>query len=270
MNDSTRLNGKNYPRNITLLRPPGSKVVEFMVICKNEIGALAAISGILAKANLNIEVKYGHADRDSNAYLLILYADFSNSPSSLDQITKDLKDLPVVNKVEIDDDQRRRFDNFLFPIVGVQDNRAVIMDLNALVKLEQSLFEKIGSGGHAFLFQMGRDYSIENGKILKSGDFAQDRESQLKNLVDLLKTSGWGIFDIRKLWNGFDIVISEPHLLDGHTFVDIRFIYGMLAGALQSIFDEEFYVLDTRYDTRANTILLELRTRKNNDTNNGA
>ena len=269
MSDSTRATRKNYPRNIALLRPSGPKIVEFMIICKNEIGALAAISGIFAKQNLNIEVTYGHADRQGNEYLLILYADFSNSTYTVDQITKDLKDLPVIQKVEVDIDQRRHFDDFLFPLVSVDNDRAVIMDLNALIKLEQSLFEKIGSGGHAFLYQMGRDYSLENSKFLKSSNFSQDRESQLKNLADSLKAAGWGIFDIRKLWNGFDVVISEPQLLDGHTFVDTRFIYGMLAGSLQAIFGEEFYVLETRYDTRANTILLELRTRRKDDSNRG-
>jgi hypothetical protein len=230
-----------------------------MIICKNEIGALASISGIFAKQNLNIEITYGHADKQGNAYLLILYADFSNSSYSVDQTVKDLKDLPVIQMVEVDIDQRRHFDDFLYPIVGVDGDRTVIMGLNALIKIEQIMFEKIGSGGHAFLYQMGKDYSIENSKILKSSNFAQDQESQLKNLADSLKAAGWGIFDIRKIWNGFDVVISEPHLLDGHTFVDTRFIYGMLAGSLQSICGEEFFVLETRYDTRENSILLKLR-----------
>jgi len=270
MNDSSHSARKNYPRNISLLRPAGNKVIEFMIICKNEIGALAAISGIFAKENLNIEITYGHADRQGNSYLLILYADFSNSSSTVDQIIKDLKELPVIHMVEVDIDQKRHFDDFLYPVVGVDGDRAVVMGLNALIKLEQTMFEKIGSGGHAFLYQMGKDYSIENSKILKSGNFAQDQESQLKNLADSPKAAGWGIFDIRKLWNGFDVLISEPHLLDGHTFVDTRFIYGMLAGSLQSIFAEEFFVLETRYDTRANTILLKLRTRtKDNHGRNG-
>ena len=56
-------------------------------------------------------------------------------------------------------------------------------------------------------------------------------------------------------------MISQPHLLDGHTFVDTRFIYGMLAGSLQSICGEEFFVLETTYNTRENSILLKLRTR---------
>jgi hypothetical protein len=259
MNDSTHPARKNYPRNIALIRPSGNKVIEFMIICKNEIGALASISGIFAKQNLNIDITYGHADKQGNAYLLILYADFSNSSYSVDQTVKDLKDLPVIQMVEVDIDQRRHFDDFLYPIVGVDGDRTVIMGLNALIKIEQIMFEKIGSGGHAFLYQMGKDYSIENSKILKSSNFAQDQESQLKNLADSLKAAGWGIFDIRKIWNGFDVVISEPHLLDGHTFVDTRFIYGMLAGSLQSICGEEFFVLETRYDTRENSILLKLR-----------
>ena len=91
MNDSSHSARKNYPRNISLLRPAGNKVIEFMIICKNEIGALAAISGIFAKENLNIEITYGHADA-GNSYLLILYADFSNSSSTVDQIIKNLRD----------------------------------------------------------------------------------------------------------------------------------------------------------------------------------
>jgi len=250
---------KNYPRNIALLRPAGSKVIEFMIICKNEIGALAAISGVFAKQNINMEITYGHADRHDNAYLLILYADFANSTSTADQVVKDLKELMVTQLVEVDADQKRHFDDFLYPIVGVDDDRAVIMGLNALVKLEQTMFEKIGSGGHAFLYQMGKDYSIENSKILKTSTFPQDQESQLKNLADSLKAAGWGIFDVRRIWNGFDVMISQPFLLDGHTFVDTRFIYGMLAGSLQSISGEELFVLETTYDTRENKILLKLR-----------
>jgi predicted amino acid-binding ACT domain protein len=270
MNDPSHQMRKNYPRNIALLRPAGNKVIEFMIISKNEIGVLASISGVFARQNINIEVTYGHADRQGNAYLLILYADFSNSPCTVDQIVKDLKDLPVTHMVEVDIDQKRHFDDFLYPIVSVDGERAVIMGLNALIKLEQTMFEKIGSGGHAFLYQMGKDYSIENSKILKSSNFPQDRESQLKNLADSLKAAGWGIFDMRKIWNGFDIVISQPYLLDGHTFVDTRFIYGMLAGSLQSIFEEEFFVLETRYDTRENSILLKLRTKtKDNHGHNG-
>jgi hypothetical protein len=240
-------------------------MIEFMVICRNEIGALTAISGIFAKHNLNIEVTYGHADREGNSYLLVLYADFSDTPCTIDQVVKELKDLLVVHQVEVDSDAKRRFDNFLYPIVNVDEDRAVIMGLNALIKLEQILFEKIGSGGSAFLFQMGRDYSIENFKILKSNGFAQDPESQLKNLCDFLKTSGWGIFEIRKVSSGFDVIISDPQLLDGHTFVDTRFIYGMLAGALQSIYGDEFYVLETRYDTRTNSILAKFRTKKKDE-----
>ena len=210
-----------------------------MIICQNEIGALTTISGIFAKHGVNIEVTYGHADRKGNTYLLILYADFSISSCTSDQAVEELKDLPVVHEVEVDSDFRRRFDNFLYPILNVDEDRAVIMGLNALVKLEQILFEKLGSLGPVFLFQMGKDYAIENFKILRTGGFPQNQESQLRNLCDFLKASGWGVFEIRKLWDGFDVVISEPHLLDGHTFVDTRFIYGMLAGSLQAIFGEE-------------------------------
>jgi len=237
-------------------------MVEFMIVCRNEIGALTAISGIFAKHDLNIEVTYGHADREGNSYLLVLYADFSDASSTIDQVVKELKDLMVVHQVEVDSDVRRRFDNFLYPIVNVDEDRAVIMGLNALIKLEQILFEKIGSGGSAFLFQMGKDYSIENFKILKSNSFGEDSDSQLRNLCDFLKTSGWGVFETRKISSGFDVSIIDPQLLDGHTFVDTRFIYGMLAGALQSIYGDEFYVLETRYDTRTNSILAKFRTKK--------
>ena len=236
-------------------------MVEYMIICRNEIGALTAISGIFAKHNLNIEVTYGHADREDNSYLLVLYADFSNASCIIEQTVKELKDLLVVHRVEVDSDAKRHFDNFLYPIVNVDEDRAVILGLNALIKLEQTLFEKIGSGGSAFLFQMGKDYSIENFKALKSNSFAQDPTSQLRNLCDFLKMSGWGIFDIRRVPNGFDVLISDPQLLDGHTFVDTRFIYGMLAGALQSIFGEDFYVLETRYEIRTNSILAKFRTK---------
>lgn len=255
----------HHNRNIALLRPPGNKIIEFLVACKNETGVLATISGIFANHSLNIEVAYGHAEREGNSYLLILYADFSVSSCTIDQVVKELKDQPAIHQVEVDTDMRRRFDNFLYPIVTVDEERAVIMGLNALTKLEQVLYEKIGSGGSAFLFQMGKDYSLENFKILRSSGFAQDEESQLRNLSDFLKASGWGIFEIRKLWNGFDVAIFEPHLLDGHTFVDTRFMYGMLAGSLQSIFGEEFYILETRYDTRANSILVKLRVRKKDE-----
>ncbi len=178
---------------------------------------------------------------------------------------EELKALPIAHEVEVDLDLRRHFDNFLYPILNVDEDRAVIMGLNALTKLEQILYEKIGSGGSAFLFQMGRGYAIENFKILTTSSFAQDQESQLRNLCDFLKSSGWGIFEIRKLWNGFDVMVTEPYLLDGHTFVDNRFIYGLLAGSLQAIFGEELYVLESKYDTRANTILVNLRSRRKDE-----
>ncbi len=249
-------------RYIALIRPPGNIMVEYKIICRNEIGALTAISGIFSKHDLNIEVTYGHADRQDKNYLLILYADFSNASCTIEQTVKELKELPVVHQVEIDADVRRRFDNFLYPIVNVDEERAVIMGLNALIKLEQTLCEKIGSGGAAFLFEMGKYYSMENFKILKFEGFAQDPDSLLTNLRDFLKSSGWGIFEMKRVHGGFDVMISDPQLLDGHTFVDTRFIYGMLAGALQSIFREDFFVLETRYDTRANSILARLRSKK--------
>ncbi len=237
-------------------------MIEYMITCRNEIGALSAISGIFAKHDLNIEVTYGHAERQGSNYLLILYADFANASCTVEQTVKELKELLVVHQVEVDADARQRFDNFLYPVINVDEDRAVIMGLNALIKLEQTLCERIGSGGSAFLFEMGKNYSIENFKILKANFFAQDPDSQLRNLGDFLKASGWGIFDIKRVPGGFDVMISDPQLLDGHTFVDTRFMYGMLAGALQSIFGEAFFVLETRYDTRANFILVKLRVKK--------
>lgn len=237
-------------------------MVEYMITCRNEVGVLASISGIFSKHDLNIEVTYGHADRQGNNYLLILYADFSNAPCTIEQTVKELKELLAIDHVEVDADSRRRFDNFLYPIINVDEERAVIMGLNALIKLEQTLYEKIGSGGSAFLFEMGKYYSIENFKVLKSNGFAQDPDSQLRNLSDFLKSSGWGVFEMKRVPGGFDVMISDPQLLDGHTFVDTRFIYGMLAGALKSIFGEDLFVLETRYDTRSNSILAKLRAKK--------
>jgi len=260
MNSTISQSRNSHARNIFLERPPGNKVIEFLIICKNEIGSLAAISNVFAGQNVNIEIAYGHADRRGNQYLLIIYADFSNSTAVVEQTVKELKELMSVRSVEIDTDQTRHFDDFLFPVVGVDSDRAVVMDLNGLIKLEQLMFEKIGSAGHAFLYQMGKDYSAENNKILKSDVFQQDQESLLRNLADLLKAAGWGRFEIRKLAGGFDIVVRGPQLLDGEAFVDSRFFYGMLAGSLQSIFGEELNVIETRYDIHEKTVFLKLRT----------
>lgn len=262
MNGLARPARKNYPRNIALIKPQGNKITEFLIICKNEIGALASIAAIFAKQNVNIEIAYGHADHADNRYLLVLYADFSNSPVLVEQVVTELRALFVTHNVEIDADQTKQFDDFLFPILGFQQDRAVVMGLNALIKLEQNMFEKIGSGAHAFLFQMGKDYSTENSKVLRSSNFQQDQESQLRNLIDSMKAAGWGRFHIKQLSDGFDVVITDLQLLDGHTFVDTRFMYGMLAVLLQSIFGEEFYVIETRYDTRENLVFLKLRIKK--------
>jgi len=128
------------------------------------------------------------------------------------------------------------------------------------------MFQKIGSGAYAFLFQMGKDYSTENSKALRSNNFPHDQASQLRNLIDSLKAAGWGRFYIKKLSDGFDVAIADSQLMDGHTFVDSRFLYGVLAGSLQSIFGEEFYVFETRYDARENLLFVRFRKKRSKAT----
>jgi ACT domain len=237
----------------------GEWVYEFVVGGRDEIGGFAKVIEIFSKHNANIRSIYeAPSDEEKHEFVSNMFCDLKRADCTVEQLLKELRNLPFVRRAYSADMRGRLFDKFLFPVF-VMKNRAILFRAQPLLNIEKRLIERFGSSGGAIMFDEGKAYAEETVRQYKVALPGVSSDVLLENIQDGLRATGWGIFDFWRIPEGFEVTVSEPPIMEDKSYKEDRFLYGAVAKMLESLYGEELALSTSSLDEKTKKLVFRLR-----------
>jgi predicted transcriptional regulator len=135
----------------------------------------------------------------------------------------------------------RTFSNYLFPLLVTNNRRAVILDAESLLAVEDSLKgldQDQAKAVRTMLFEQGRSQGHRIIEDLKSDAISPDKqvEYMTEAVKGYLRASGWGVFGSNLDRDIYQVNINEPPFVEtnGSYFAGGSYLEGLIAGLLES------------------------------------
>ena len=253
-----------FPRNVDIVAHTGSgskKTYEFLAQCRDEVGALARLAGVMADNNVNLFTNGGFYSHGQGKFIWAAFADLTASKSPVEDVVSELKHLSFVIDVQTTEIRDVLFDHYLFPVM-MNGQRASIFQMAPLLRVGQRLLRTLGSGGLFIMFEEGRLYALEvlkqYAETLPLTANATTTDILLRNAEALMRNAGWGLFrfDASKFESvgTINVVIVEPPIAAVPDCQEDWFTNGAAAGIIEYIFSEKVGVISSKYDGSTRTM----------------
>ena len=238
---------KYFPRNLAISYKPGFKVYEFLVVWKHEFGSLVMILDVLSRHRVKVLLTHSQLDEDTGMAVGTYYCDLTQADQPVESLRKEIQGLDFVRSADYVSTEQAMFDKFLFPVTIWGRNRVLIIRLDPLLNIEKRLGQELGSAGGAIMFREGEGYATETlvqyRKVL--GNVTE--QALMENVKDGLRATGWGVFDFQTTKQGYEVTVQDAPLVDGGAQPS-RFLCGIIAGILESVYATKVKVVDSTVD----------------------
>jgi hypothetical protein len=248
---------KYFPRNLSVSFRPGDRVYEFLVVWQHEAGSMERILGVFSKHGVRVLMTHSQLDEETEAAVGTYYCDLARADQPVESLRNEIKALGFVRSVEYISTESTLFDRFLFPVMIWGRNRVLIMRLSPLLNIEKRLSEELGSAGSAIMFREGEGYAAETLGQYRAVLGSVSAESLLENVKDGLRATGWGLFEFKQTKEGYEVSVRETMLLEGTTEPS-RFLCGIVAGIVESIYAIKVKVVESTVDPKSGRVHLRL------------
>jgi predicted amino acid-binding ACT domain protein len=228
-----------FPRKLNIVVPLGESVHELIVVGRDEIGALAKVTEVLARHNANM-ISVGTYDAGvSGEFLFSIFANLANADCTPEKLVSEIKGLAFVARVSISDTEDVVYDQHLFPLVLFGESRAVIVTAQSIVSMEQDLQKQIGKQGLQVLFEVGRSSGSNLSALHKAMLPEADRDALLRTAKDDMRARGWGIVDVEvaeKASSKTEVTVQEPIFAGIEGARESWWLMGLVSGFLEAIY----------------------------------
>lgn len=251
---------EHYTQFLSLSRPVGEDVFEFLIVTRDQIGVTSKITGEIARHNIDILTIDGAYDPGIERFVFTLFCDFAKADCTPDLLMEELRKFDFVTKIDYASAKGRLFDRFYFPMRIMAKHRAILMRVSPFLKVERRLREALGSAGDAVLFEEGKTYAHETFVHLRNALPHASLEEMLQNVVDGLRATGWGLFEFRRERDVFHVSIRNPPMIEEQETETHHsmFVSGVATGATESLYGLELVVRNANYDKGMDTLKFTL------------
>ncbi len=234
----------------------GRKLYGFYVEGYSKPGVLENMTDIITRGGVDITYLTLGPVRRGEKGGVVLFLDFTNATIEPEKLADELKALEFIERVEV---TKPRWEGFIadetsFPVM-LGPHRAVILCEPALRGLLIEFRRRLGSGGEAMLYHIGREMGAEMTRhILRSEEELGDISLRGKFALGgvLLRTLGYGIpeeVEFRedppylkvRIYNCIECELSGSA---NRSFS--HFIRGIIAGYASRLFNREMFAEETR------------------------
>ena len=233
-----------YPRNLTLTKPVGESIFEFLVEGRHDVQAFCHVLKVFSDHRVDVQSTSSDVRQigKEKQFLMIAFSDFSGADCAVEHLEKELKALPFVQNVLSADMEGRLFDQFIFPTRIMGSTRVIVFRVEPLLNIERSLVKHFGSAGAAIMYEEGKSYAdrVVDQYISALPDISI--EDMLENIKDGLRATGWGVFDFKKVQDGFEVIVRDSPLDEASDYKESRFYYGVVAKVLEKLYGVELSV----------------------------
>ena len=177
----------------------------------------------------------------SSEFVVVCVVDTSKIDCQVDDLLILIRKFKFVKRAEKMKMSGRRYSNYLFPLLVSNTRRAVIMDVNSLLAVENSLKSLEDSQAKAvqsMLFEQGRTQGHRVTEDLKSDAIPKEKQNEYMSeaVKAYLRASGWGIFGSNLDRDIYQVNVSEPPFIEtnGSFYAGGSYLKGLVAGLLES------------------------------------
>ena len=248
---------KYFARNLAVSFKPSYKVYEFLVVWKHEFGSMAKILDLFSRHKVKVLLTHSQLDEDSGSVVGTYYCDLTQTDLPVENLKNEIQGLRFVLNADYVSTEQAMFDKFLFPVTIWGRNRVLIMRLDPLLNIEKRLGQELGSAGGAIMFREGEGYAAETLNQYRKVLGNIGRDALMENAVNGLRATGWGIFDFQTTKEGYEVTVQEGPMIDGATEPS-RFLCGIIAGVLESIYATKVKIVDSTVDPAGGRVSVKL------------
>lgn len=241
-----------------IVRPDGKKILQFAVVMSDEIGAFAKVIETISKYEVDIRSASVGNITSSTDFVANLFLEFQRSIITAEKLADAIKKHNFVKVVRYSSTENRLFDGFIFPVSIGKGNRIIMMRAEPLLNIERSLIKKFGSGGATIMFDVGRAYADIVFDQYTAALPNLDKEGMLVNLKDGLRATGWGLFEISRKKQGFDVTVTEPPFLTDSDYLENRFYYGVGCRVLERLYSVKLKLASSELDKSKRQLVFNL------------
>ena len=165
------------------------KLVGFHIVAVNKPGALAKISSVLGKYNVNIvAIVFSSRIKLGEKASIFIITDFTYSKMKPKEIEDKLKELDVAQHVNLVKPQLPKIlvDPHHFPVVDDLNRRFILLSESAMKSVVVRLRETFGTGGLAFLYHQGKIVGSELAETYKEMGISDLKDAIKMFLLHLL------------------------------------------------------------------------------------
>jgi hypothetical protein len=246
-----------FPRNVGVSPPPGENVHEFLVVWSDELGALEKILQVFSAHKVKVIVTHSQPDEAAGTVIGTCYCEMPKGGQTVEALRKAIKALGFVRSVDSASAERSLFDKFFFPVTVWGRERVIIMRMDPLLNIEKRLAQELGSAGSAIMFREGEGYATETVGQYRKALGSASVDTLLDNVKDGLRATGWGLFEFKESKEGYDVTVRDaPRLRDA--VEPSRFLCGVIAGILESVFSVRMKVVESTLDPNSARVFVRL------------
>ena len=246
-----------FPRNLAIASTRGEGVHEFLVVWNHEYASLVKILETFSKHEAKVILAHSQLEEATGMVVGTFYCGLAKPDRDSDAIRDEIKGLSFVQTVESASTEQSLFDKFLFPVTIWGSHRVLVMRLSPMLNIENRLVKELGSVGSAIMFREGEGYAAETLKQYREVLGSITTESLLENVKDGLRATGWGLFEFKKTKDGYEVTVQEAAAVQGPTEPS-RFLCGIIAGILESVYATKVMVVESTIDLKSGTVFVKL------------
>ena len=245
-----------HTKNFSLSTPAGSNVFEFFIASDHQIGTTAKICEIFARCRAKILQMYGSFEAESNSFVYSFFCDFARANTTVEAVIRLIRNLQTTRKIDAFNCQNKLYDQAFFPLVVMQKHRVIMMRAEPLLRIEKRLGQRFATGASVIMFEEGKAYASETIEYYRQVMGSEvSSENFIGNIIDGLRATGWGLFSFAsQVDSTFELEISHPPINRKDSLFESRFVIGVAAGVLESIFSTQLRVNSSHYDAKTDTL----------------
>jgi predicted hydrocarbon binding protein len=237
---------------------PGRKLFEFSVWVRNVPGAIAEVSGCLAKNGVNLLSGFHKADPSTDRAHWGFIADLAGSKIRPPEVLRKIKALKAVLDANM---AEARFNGLIvdeihFPLTALGE-RSLLLKVETWGDMSSRLFEAFGSGANVILYEMGLKAGENKAKNIFE-KYGRDRLKALQIIMAERVAKGWGIPKIEEFKEDkLEAKISVQDLFECLPYkgklsqTKSHFFRGYLTGAFNHLFRKKATVTEVKCIAKA-------------------
>ncbi|MGA2198472.1 MAG: hypothetical protein ABSG45_00895 [Nitrososphaerales archaeon] len=228
-----------FPRDISLVVPLGESIHQFIIVGKDQVGALAKITEAIARHNVNLLTGGTYGKNKGGDFLFSIFADLAGAACTPEDLASELGALPFVSKVSFSHTEEAIYDQHMFPVVLFEANRAVLLAAESITFMERDLQRQIGRQGLQVLFEVGRSSGINLAALHKNMLPDADRNTLLATAKDDMRAQGWGLVSIELAERDgakTKVTVEEPIFAGIEGARESWWLMGLVSGFLEAIY----------------------------------